>query len=148
MPSFKFLSASQRSLSETLSIEHVTSEHDKEHHKQNKTLYVGLLLRLMRERFLSNVYDVEKIVEAPPALKDVIILEVNHVIEVVVVDNPIVCEETIERGLPCTSIVPLRQAIIPASSRFLAFDPFKFDALISEKSLHIILQNRLCQIGI
>ena len=60
------------------------------------------------------------------------ILDVDHVVEAVVADNPIVCEEIIESGLPCTSIAPLCQAIVLASPGFLAFDPIKFDALIKE----------------
>ena len=132
LPSFKLFSTSKRSLSETLCVQHDTSEHKNEHCKQNKTLCLVLLLCHVRERFLSNVYDIEEIVEANPVFKNVTTLEVNHVVEAVVADNPIVCEETSEHGLPCTSIALLCQTIISASPGFLAFDPVKFDALIKK----------------
>ena len=66
-PSFELLPASQQSLSEISSAEE--DNHDKRCGERNKILCVGSLLRPVRERFLSNVYDVEAIVEANPALE-------------------------------------------------------------------------------
>ena len=103
-----------------------------EHRKRNTILCVESPLCPMRERISSNVYDIEEIVEADLVLKNVTILDVDHVVEAVVADNPIVYEEIIELGLPCMSISPLRQAIIPASPGFLAFELVKFDALIKK----------------
>ena len=69
LPSFKFLSASQRSLSQTL-FEHDISEQKMEHRKQNTILCLRSPLCPVRERILSNVYDVEEIVEADPVLEN------------------------------------------------------------------------------
>ena len=105
LPSFELLFASQQSLSEFLFIEHDISEHKKEHGNQNKTLCDGLLFCRVRERFLSNVYDVEEIVEVDPVLENATILEVDHIVEAVV--GKALEASTPRQGMLCMLLTPI-----------------------------------------